>query len=145
LALPLIRKGLLADIPTNRIEVAAILALINKPWSQRELLGALSASGDQEKTADARAALLEGGNAEAERAVLEWEERNPHEKEVGSYLEVNGRRLGPFYKFGELALRNRAARVRYEMNRLYDRVLKIKEVVPLEPQGRKPWWRIWGH
>jgi hypothetical protein len=84
LALPLIRKGLLADIPINRIEVAAILAVINKPWSRRELLGALAASDDQEKTADARAALVETGDDEAQKAVLAWEERNPHENETGS-------------------------------------------------------------
>jgi hypothetical protein len=144
LALPLIRKGLLADIPINRIEVAAILAVINKPWSRRELLGALSASDDQEKTADARAALVETGDAEAEKAVLEWEERNPHENEVGSYLEIDGRRLGPFYTFGELALKNRTTRIRYEMDKLHDRVMKLKDVVPPEPQGSRPWWRIWG-
>jgi hypothetical protein len=86
LALPLIRKGLFADIPINRIEVAAILAVINKPWSRRELLGALSASDDQEKTADARAALVETGDEEAQKAVLAREERNPHENEAGSYL-----------------------------------------------------------
>ena len=102
LALPLIRKALLADIPINRIEVAAILALIAKPWSRRELLGALEASDDQEKTADARAALLESGDEEAQKAVLAWEERNPHENEAGSYLEIGGRRLGPFYTFGEI-------------------------------------------
>jgi hypothetical protein len=79
LALPLIRKGLLSDIPMNRSQIAAILTLIAKPWSRRELLGALQASDDQEKTADARAALLESGDEEAEKAVLAWEERNPHE------------------------------------------------------------------
>ena len=54
-ALPLIRKALLADIPINRTEAASILAVINKPWSIRELHGALEASDDQEKTADAPA------------------------------------------------------------------------------------------
>jgi hypothetical protein len=143
LALPLIRKGLLSEIPISRSEVAAILAVINKPWSRRELLGALSASDDQEKTADARAGLLETGNAEAETAVLEWEERNPHENEVGSYLEIDGKRLGPFYTFGELALKNRAVWIRYEMDRVHDQAMKLKEVVPPEPQGSRPWWRLW--
>src|SRR5207302_9773480 len=91
LALPLIRKGLLADIPINRSQVAAILALIAKPWSRQELLGALEASDDQSKTADARAALLESRDEEVQKAVLAWEERNPHEHEVGSYLEIGGR------------------------------------------------------
>ena len=75
LALPLIRKGLLADVPIDRTTVAAILALIGKPWSLRELLEALEASDDQEKTADVRAALLETGDPEAERAVREAEDR----------------------------------------------------------------------
>jgi hypothetical protein len=143
-ALPLIRKGLLVDIPINRSEVAAILALVGKPWSRRELLGALEASDEQEKTADVRAALLESGDEEAQKAVLTWEERNPHESEVGSYLEIGGSRLGPFYTFGELSLKHRAARIRYEMDKLHDQVMKVKDVVPPEPQESRPWWRIWG-
>jgi hypothetical protein len=143
-ALPLIRKALLADIPINRTEAAAILAVIGKPWSIRELLSALESSDDQEKTADARAALLESGDEGAQQAVLAWEERNPHEKEAGSYLEIGGRRLGPFYTFGELSLKHRAARIRYEMDKLHDRVMKVKDVVPPEPQVARPWWRIWG-
>jgi hypothetical protein len=111
-ALPLIHKGLLADIPINRTTVAAILAVIGKPWSMRELLRALEESDDQEKTADARAALLETGDAEAEKAVLAWEEKNPHENEVGSFREIGGRTLGPFFSMGEHALKNRASYIR---------------------------------
>jgi hypothetical protein len=144
LALALMRKALLADIPINRIEVAAILALIAKPWSRRELLGALDASDDQEKTADARAALLESGDEEAQKAVLAWEERNPHENEAGSYLEIGGRRLGPFYTFGEIALKNKGSRIRYEMEKLHDRVMKLRDVVPPERSGPRTWWRVWG-
>jgi hypothetical protein len=143
LALPLIRKGLLADAPMNRSQVAAILALINAPWSKRELLAALEASDDQEKTADARAALLELGDEEAQKAVLAWEERNPHESETGSYLEIGGRRLGPFYTFGELSLKDRASRIKYEMDKLHDRVMQVKDVVPPEPPRPRPWWKLW--
>ncbi len=130
LALPLIREGLLADIPINRTQVTAILALIAKPWSRRELLRALEISDDQEKTADARAALLESGDEEAQQAVLAWEERNPHENEVGSYLDIGGRRLGPFYTLGELSLKNRDVWLRYEMDALHDRVMKVRNVIP---------------
>jgi hypothetical protein len=144
LALPLIRKALLADIPINRIEVASILALIAKPWSRQELLGALQASDDQEMTADARAALLESGDEESQKAVLAWEERNPHENETGSYLDIGGRRFGPFYTFGEIALKNKSSRIRYEMEKLRDRVMKIRNVVPPEPPGPRPWWKLWG-
>jgi hypothetical protein len=45
---------------------------------------------------------VETGDEEAQKAVLAWEKRNPHENEAGSYLEIGGRRLGPFYTFGEL-------------------------------------------
>jgi hypothetical protein len=141
--LPLIRKALLADIPINRTEAAAILAVISKPWAIRELLGALESSDDQEKTADARAALLESGDEGAQKAVLAWEERNPHENEAGSYLEIGGRRLGPFYTFRELSLKNRAAQIRYEMDRLHARVMKVKDVIPPEPPEARPWWHVW--
>jgi hypothetical protein len=143
-ALPLIRKGLLADIPIDRSQIAAILALIGKPWSRRELLGALEASDEQERTADARAALLDSGDEAAQQVVLVWEERNPHENETGSYLEIGGRTLGPFYTFGEISLKNRASRIRYEMDELHDRVMKVRDVVPLEPPEPRPWWRWWG-
>jgi hypothetical protein len=133
LALPLIRKALLADIPVNRSEVAAILGLINQPWIWRELLRALETSDDQEKTADARAALLECGDEECAKAVLAWEERNPHEDEPGSYLEIGDRRVGPFYSLGEISLKNRAAQMRYEMEKLRERVINLRKVVPPEP------------
>ena len=60
------------------------------------------------------------------------------ENEVGSYLEIGGRRLGPFYTFGELALKNRASWIRYEMEKLHDRVMKVRDVIPPEPSGRGP-------
>lgn len=143
LALPLIRKGLLAEVPMDRTCVSAILALINAPWSRRELLGALDASDNQEKTNYVRAALLETGDEEAQRAVLAWEKRNPHENEVGSYLEVDGRTLGPFYTFNELSLKNSAVRIQYEMDELHDRVMKVKHVVPPEPPSPRSWWKFW--
>jgi hypothetical protein len=134
LALPLFRRGLLSDAPANRSAVAAILALIDKPWSRRVLLAALECSDDQERTADARAALLESREEEAHRAAVAWEQRNPHEPEAGSYLEVEGRTVGPFYSMGEISLRNRAQWVRYEMERLHDRVMKVRDRIPPEPR-----------
>jgi hypothetical protein len=143
-ALPLIRKALLADIPINRITVSAILALIAKPWSMRELLRALEQSDNQEKTAAARAAILELGDAEAEKAVLAWEQKNPHEEEAGTYLELRGRRLGPFYSMAEHMLRDSASRIRYEMDKLHDRVMNVRDVVPPETGRERPWWKRWG-
>lgn len=132
LARPLIRKALLSEIPINRIQTAAILAVIDRPWSIRELLGALEACDDQERTGEARAALLESGDENAHKSVLAWEERNPHEKEMGSYLEIAGRRLGPFYTFGELSLKNMASTIRYEMDKVHDRAARLRGVVPHE-------------
>jgi hypothetical protein len=131
-ALPLIRRGLLSDIPCNRTTAAAILALIAKPWSKRELLRALEVSDDQERTSDARAALLETGDAEAEKAVLTWEEMNPHEAEPGHYIESDGRMVGPFYSMNEIVLKNRASFIKHAMNDLHDRVMKVKHIVPPE-------------
>jgi hypothetical protein len=143
-AIPLVRKSLLSRIPINRIEVAAVLAIIGRAWSTRELLGALKESDDQETTAEARAALLELRDPEADRAVLDWEQKNPHEDEAGSYLEVDGRRLGPFFTLGELALKNCGSRIRHEMDKLHDRVMKLREVIPPEPPAGRPWWQFWG-
>lgn len=132
-ALSLIRKGLISDIPCNRTTTAATLALIARPWSVRELVRALQVSDDQQRTADARAALLEIGGADVESVVLAWEEKNPHEAEVGDYLEIDGRRVGPFYSLDEHLLRERDSWVRYEMESLYERVTAIKSVLPPEP------------
>lgn len=128
MARPLIRKAILSDIPINRIQTAAILAVIDKPWSVSELLWALETCDEQEKTAEARAALLESGDENAHRAVLAWEARNPHEQEMGSYVEINGRRLGPFYTSSEHALRNMASRIRHEMDSQYERVSRLRSV-----------------
>lgn len=146
-AIPLIRRALLDDVPTNRTEVAATLALINSDWSCRELLSALQASDDQERTSCIRAALLETGNEAARQAVMDWEARNPHEREAGSWIEVEGRRLGPFYSVAEHAVRDRQERMIYEMQKLHDRVMPLRMIVPLEPDRktiRSCWLRLWG-
>jgi hypothetical protein len=78
---------------------------------------------DQQKTADARADLLESGDEDAQKAVHAWEKRNSHENEVGGYLEIGGRRLGPFYTFGEISLKNRASWIRDEMDRSPTRII----------------------
>jgi hypothetical protein len=143
-ALSLIRRALFSDIPCNRTKMAAILALVAQPWSVRELLRALEVSNDQEKTAAARAALLEIGDTELDKAVLAWEAKNPREAAPGKYLEINGRRIGPFYSMAEVMLMSNTSNVRYEMETLFDRVIKIKDVVPPEPRGRTvSWWKFW--
>jgi hypothetical protein len=132
LALPLIRRALRSAVPANRTAVAAVLALIDRPWSRRELLAALEASDEQEATADCRAALLECRDEEAHRAVREWERRNPHEPETPQFLEVEGRTVGPFVSMGETMAQvsYRSQWLRYEMEQLHDRVLPLR--------GREP-------
>jgi hypothetical protein len=142
LALPLIRRALLSQIPVNRTRVAATLAIIDQPWSRRELLAALRASRDQEVTADSRAALLECRDEEGHRAVAAWEQQNPHEAEPGHFLEIDGNKVGPFTSMRESMLRNRPARIRHEMEQLHDRVMRIPNRIPPEPPYR-PWWRFW--
>jgi hypothetical protein len=128
LALPLIRRALCSKVPANRCAVAAVLALIDRPWSRRELIAALEASDEQEQTADCRAALLECRDEQGHRAVHDWEQRNPHEPETPSFLEIEGRRVGPFHSFGELfcQVSYRAQFIRYEMEQLHDRVMPLR-------------------
>src|SRR5262245_27454317 len=63
-------------------------------------------------------ALLESGARLPPKAVLAWEKRNTHENEVGSYLKIGGRRLGPFYTFGEISRKIRASWIREQMDAL---------------------------
>ncbi len=137
LSLPLIRQALISPIPINRIEVAAILGVIDRPWSRRELFWALGQSDDQELTSEVRATLLESRDPDTERAVVAWEENNPHEDEVASYLEVDGRKVGPFYTIGEIALKNAGARIQYEMERMHDQVMRLRDVNPDLPPSRQ--------
>lgn len=76
--------------------------------------------------------------------VLAWDERYPRENETGRYLEINGRKLGPFYSRGDLSLKNRASWLRYEVDELHDRMARVREVVPPDPPGQQPWWKFWG-
>jgi hypothetical protein len=146
MALPLIRQTLRSGIPANRTTVAAILALIDQPWSRTELIANLDLWDTQEMTADCRAALLECHDEAAHRAVREWEERNPHQPEAPTFLQVGDREHGPFISMGEIMLRNRAQFVRYKMEQLHDWVMKVRDVVPPEPAASpRPWWKFWGN
>jgi hypothetical protein len=60
---------------------------------------------------------------------------------LDALLAAFARRRGPFYTLGELSLQDRASWIRYEMDRLHDRVRKVKDVVPPEPPGPRPWWK----
>lgn len=125
-ALPLFRRALRSHIPATRITAAAVLALVDRPWSRRELLAVLSETDDQEATADCRAALLECHDEEARQAVAAWEEANPHEPEPGPWITMK-----------EIMLRNRPEWIRYEMTKLHDRVMKVRDREPGEDTGSR--------
>ena len=133
-ALPLIRKGLLTDGIMQNVTVAAILAIIAKPWCLQELLLALQESDEQDRTAYVRAAILEINDEAANKTLLAWEQNNPHENEIGHYVERGGRRLGPFYSFSEQFLKTSAQWLQFQMQRLHDRVMKIRNVVPAKSE-----------
>lgn len=129
-SIQLIRRALQSSIPICRTEVAAILAIFNTTWSRNELLNALNQSTDQHQTSEVRAALLEINEPEAEKAVLAWEKLNPHQEEVGVYIEIDGQKRGPFYSMNELSLRNNLEMLRYDMQELHDRVMQVRHVIP---------------
>jgi hypothetical protein len=69
---------------------------------------------------------------ETHRAVQEWERRNPHEREPGPWITAD-----------EMMLRNRPAFVRYEMEKLHDRVMKVRDTKLTNPSAPRPWWKFW--
>lgn len=111
LAIPLFRRALRSDVPANRSTAAAVLALIDQPWSRAELLAVLSESDGQEATCECRAALAESRDPAARRAVEEWETRNPREAERGPWISMR-----------EVSLRHRPQWLLYEMDKLRERV-----------------------
>jgi hypothetical protein len=100
------------------------------------LIAVLEAFDDEEMTADCRAALLECRDQDAHRAVLQWEQNNPHEPETGSYLQVGDNKVGPFFSMAEISLRTRQQFVRYEMEQLHERVMLVRERIP--PESASP-------
>jgi hypothetical protein len=132
-ALTLFRRALRSRIPLCRCQAAAVMALIDQPWSRRELMAVLAESNDQEQTGECRAALLECHADEATQAVARWNAANPHEPETG-----------PFITMAEMMLRNCASYVQSQMENLHDRVMKVRGLVPPDsPAKGKPWWAFW--
>ncbi len=115
LAVTMFRRALRSDVPIDRITAAATLALVNQPWSRQELVAVLTESTDQEATAECRSALMALPHPELHALVAEWEGINPREQETG-----------PFISMTELALRTRDSRIQSEMDKLHDRVMKLR-------------------
>jgi hypothetical protein len=53
------------------------------------------------------------------------------------------RKFGPFSSFGELSRKNRASWLRYEMDKLHDRVAKLRGR-SARAAGSEAWWKFWG-
>jgi hypothetical protein len=114
-AMNLIRRSLRSEVPNNRIEMAAVLAIIDLPWCHNELACVLAETSDQEMTTECRTALLESRNVDVHSIVHDWETRHPYEKPDDEYLTI-----------GELAKQRRDAIVQYEMQTLHDRIIVLR-------------------
>jgi hypothetical protein len=119
IAIETFRRALRSEIHINRITAAAALAILDRPWSRNELTAVLSESNEHETTSECRSALLATHSSECHEQVLKWEERNPRIAEQGPRLTVR-----------EMRLRMCDRRIQWEMDKLHDRVLKLRGVVP---------------
>lgn len=113
------RRALRSEIPLNRITSAAALAILDEPWSRQELQAVLQESHDWVMTTDCRSALVAVHSPEAHRLVQEWEAQHPRQAEEGPYLSMD-----------EAALRQSDERINWEMEKLHDRVIKLRGVLP---------------
>jgi hypothetical protein len=112
-------RALRSDIPCNRITAAAALAIIDQPWSRAELLAAIRDSDDHVTTTECRSALMMTHWPEGQEAVLEWEARNPRAPQEG-----------PFFTMDDMALRQSDETINWEMEKLHDRVIQLRGVLP---------------
>ena len=115
-ALALIRKSLRSRVPHNRIRAAAVLAVINLPWSRKELAAVLSETTDQEMTTECRCALMESPEASDHEIVDAWERDNPYEPSDDR-----------FPTFGELAKRRDDRRIHWEIEQVRETVEPMRE------------------
>ncbi len=133
LAVGLFRGALRSDVPIDRITASAALAILDQPWSHNLLLEILEATTDQEATSETRAALMATRHPHLHEAVGQWEQANPHEPEHG-----------PFITMTEMSLRNRDSRIQQEIEKLHDRVILLRSIIPPEaptpqsPKRRRP-------
>ncbi len=120
-AIKIFQKAIRSSIPGNRIVAAAALALINQPWSLREMIIILEESDEQELTLECRAALRETDHAELHETVRQWEQNHPHQAEKTEWITM-----------GERYLRSVQSYIQLEMEELHDRILSIRGNIPPE-------------
>ncbi len=118
--LPLFRRAIRSPIPVNRNAGAAVLALVDQPWSRQELLAVLRESDDEAATCECRAALRECHDPEAHRSVEAWEEKNHHEHEPARFITMK-----------EMMLRHAPQWMQYEMEKVHDRVMRVRYQRPV--------------
>lgn len=118
-ALDLFRKALRSPTPHTRTVAAAILALIDQPWCQRELLRILNASTDQGSTVASRAALSVIGHRPSKTEVDNWEREHPLQLESEEYITV-----------AESNLLDTPMFLKFEMEQWRDRVLPLRDIIP---------------
>ena len=130
LAPRLLREALRAESYVDRLPAAAAMALVDAPWSRRELMAALAGSDDPDVTIEARAALRESADPEARRAADDWESRHPgHEEEPWLSDRIfYSRCLGGFEEY-----------FAKEMDQFRDRILPMRaRLAGIERPGELP-------
>lgn len=115
-SLPLIRRALRSNVPIDRITIAATLALIDRSWCHAELSAVLRSSENQLATLECRDALLASRSPNAHQLAIAWETKHPRTPEAG-----------PWITFEEMSVRGRTAQMQFEMTKLHDRVLAIRQ------------------
>src|SRR6185436_2975824 len=83
LTLELFRRALQSTIPHDRSMAAAILAILDEPWGNHEMVTILKQSHDREFTSAIRGALVCSRDCSAHEAVLAWEQEHPMKPHEG--------------------------------------------------------------
>jgi hypothetical protein len=108
-------KALRSTVPRERIRAAAMLVILDQPWSYDQLIAVLSDFDDQEMTLYPRAALLASKHTEHHSIVEAWEAAHPRKPENGKYMS-----------FGEWAIREKDSYLAYEIQNLHDTVWPLR-------------------
>jgi hypothetical protein len=111
----------------ERLGAAAVLALVDRPWSRRELRSVLDEQADPDATIECRAALREGRDPAARQAADDWEARHPDRGEAPWPSDRS------VYRLGGGCERALAAR----MGQLRDRVLRARDREPDDGPGQR--------
>lgn len=117
-ALKLFRAALRSEIPNNRMIAAAVLALVDQPWSRQELLDTFSESDESDQTSECRAALLETQCSQAHQVVLDWQARHPFQRESDEWMTVE-----------EMRIQSLPVYLQWEMDELRERILPLRNVI----------------